>query len=129
MSISPQGAGARVLLAEDVSANIALFRAVLTKAGYAVDVAPDGEMAVDMATRQTAPDLILMDIGLPKLDGLEAARQIRAAGVTTPIYALTAEDDTKTRRDCESAGMNGYLTKPLSPVTLIQTIRGVLAAV
>lgn len=126
MQANQSGAGARVLLAEDVSANIALFRAVLTKAGFTVDVAPDGAMAVDMAT-SGAPDLILMDIGLPKLDGLEAARQIRAAGVQAPIYALTAEDDTKTRRDCEAAGMSGYLCKPLSPVALVQTVRSALA--
>lgn len=126
MTMNQSGAGARVLLAEDVSANIALFRAVLTQAGFAVEVAPDGAMAVDMATKD-APDLILMDIGLPKIDGLEAARRIRAAGVVAPIFALTAEDDASTRRDCEAAGMTGYLSKPLSPVALVKTVRAALA--
>lgn len=126
MSEDHAGAGARVLIAEDVSANIALFRAVLGKAGFAVSVAPDGAMAVEMALAET-PDIILMDIGLPKLDGLEAARQIRAAGVAAPIFALTAEDDPAIRRDCDAAGMNGYLSKPLSPVALIKTVRDALA--
>lgn len=127
MTIDANSAGAKVLLAEDVSANIALFRAVLGKAGYQVAVAPDGAMAVEMASAMP-PDIILMDIGLPKLDGLEAARRIRAAGVAAPIFALTAEDDAKTRRDCAEAGMNGYLSKPLSPVALIKTVREALGA-
>lgn len=113
-----------VLLAEDVSANIALYKAILTKSGFHVDVAPDGEMAVSLATRAGARhDVILMDLGLPKLDGLGAAKAIRAAGVATPILALTAEDDLKTRRACTEVGMNGFLTKPLSPVTLVKTLR------
>lgn len=125
------GGGARVLLAEDVSANVALFRAVLERAGCRLTVAVDGEAAAAtaIAALKTEPfDLVLMDIGLPGIDGIEAARRIRAAGVTAPILALTAEDEREARSRCAEAGMNGYLTKPISPAVLVKAVQSRLAA-
>lgn len=111
----------RILLAEDTAANVALYRTILERAGHDVQVATHGVEAAEMGSTG-AFDLILMDLGLPRIDGFEATDRIRAAGVTTPIVPLTAEDDTKARRTCAEAGMVGFLTKPLSPALLLKTI-------
>ncbi len=113
-----------VLIVEDVAANVALYRAVLERAGYGVEIAGDGETAERLATSK-AYDLIVMDIGLPGIDGAEAARRIRAsgaAGALAPIIALTADDDAHVRRACKEAGMNAYLAKPLSPAALLKQV-------
>lgn len=113
-----------ILIVEDVAANIALYRAIIERAGYAVAVAEDGETATEMASAKRF-DLIVMDIGLPGIDGAEAARRIRASGgpaADAPIIALTADDDTHVRRACKEAGMNGYLAKPLSPAALLKEV-------
>lgn len=115
----------RILLAEDNEANITLFQNILEKIGFVVDVARTGETAVAYATTQLY-DLILMDIGLPVYDGLVATRKIR--GVSPPyanvkIYALTADDDKKMQDACKQVRMNGFLIKPISPVTLMKTVQ------
>ena len=119
---------ARILLAEDNPANIQLFEAILTRSGYDVEIAPDGSRAVALATRFDY-DLILMDLGLPRLDGLAATESIRAAGghcARVPIMALTAEDDARVERACRIVGMNGMIRKPISPATLIQRVKSCL---
>ena len=121
------GAG-RILLAEDVAANVLMFRAVLESAGYQVVVAEDGATAAEKAV--THPfELILMDLGLPKISGLEATMRIRAASVMTPIVALSAEDDPIAERACKEAGMNGFLAKPISPADLLRAAATAAAAV
>lgn len=120
-------AASRILIAEDVPANIALYRAVLEKAGYDVEVAERGDLAAEMASAGRF-DLVVMDIGLPGMDGAAAARRIRAheaqvGGRRTTIIALTADDDGHVRRACRDAGMDGYLAKPISPAMLISAIR------
>ncbi|WP_170263521.1 response regulator [Blastochloris sulfoviridis] len=108
-----------VLVAEDNDINAFLARVMLTKLGHRVEVVGDGEAAVAAvaeAHRVGAPfDLVLMDVQLPRLDGLEAARRIRALGEAghVPIIALTANAFAEDRREAESAGMDGFLTKPL----------------
>ena len=118
----------RILIAEDVEANVALFRAVLERAGQAVDFALDGQSAVEQAAEGAYP-VILMDIGLPVLDGLTAARQIRAgegASSAALIVALTADQDRGMERACIEAGMDQFLAKPISPSVLIQRVRELL---
>lgn len=121
----------RVLLAEDTPANIQLYRVVLGRAGYDVDVAEDGEKAVRCAAAKRY-DIILMDLGLPVFDGFEATQRIRidetGASLSTPIVALTADDDLKTRRACAAIGIVGYISKPVSPVELIKEIDQTIAA-
>ena len=115
----PRGgaAGLRVLLAEDNAVNALLARARLARAGCTVDRAAGGEEAVAAALVH-AYDLILMDMRMPGMSGLDAARAIRAAGCSTPMVALTANAFDDDRRACREAGMDGFLTKPLDPAAL-----------
>ena len=113
--------GLRVLLAEDNPVNALLARALLTRAGCTVDRAATGEEAVGAALAQPY-DLILMDMRMPGMSGLDAARAIRAAGCDTPVVALTANAFDDDRRACREAGMDGFLTKPLDPPALEATL-------
>lgn len=109
--------GLRILLAEDNSVNQRVAMRLLEKAGHAVRLAENGEEAV--AAAATEPfDCILMDVQMPKVDGLEAARRIRAAKNATPIVALTANSMRGDREACEAAGMTAYLAKPFEPEQL-----------
>jgi CheY-like chemotaxis protein len=112
-----------ILLAEDNEANIGLLTDYLEGEGYHVVVARNGVEAVDRA-REERPALILMDIQMPELNGLEAIRQIRAEPqlIDTPIIALTALAMPEDRERCLAAGANDYLSKPVSLKKLIVTI-------
>ncbi len=115
--VNPAALGLRVLLAEDNAVNALLAKALLSKAGCTVDRAASGEEAVEAASM--APyDLILMDVRMPGMDGLEATRRLRAQGLTTPIVALTANAFEDDRRACLEAGMDDFLTKPIAPTAL-----------
>ncbi len=113
--------GLRVLLAEDNPVNALLARALLTRAGCTVDRAATGQEAVTAALAQPY-DLILMDMRMPGMSGLDAARTLRAEGCTTSITALTANAFDDDRRACREAGMDGFLTKPLDPAALEATL-------
>ncbi len=109
--------GLRVLLAEDNPVNALLAKTLLVRMGCVVDRAATGEEAV--AAVFAAPyDLILMDVRMPVINGLDATRMLRAKGVTTPIIALTANAFEDDRRMCLEAGMDDFLTKPLAPAAL-----------
>jgi len=105
---------ARILVIEDTPMNLELATILLTAAGYVVLAAPDAETGIELARREQ-PDLILMDISLPGMDGLTATRALKAdpATQTIPVVALTAhamEGDAKLARE---AGCYAYLTKPI----------------
>ncbi|MEI6245276.1 MAG: PAS domain S-box protein [Acidobacteriota bacterium] len=122
------GAGARVLVAEDTDANFAVLEIYLTKAGYTVRRAVNGVEAVNAASDV---DLILMDVEMPDIDGLEATRRIRAAEqdqrrVAVPILALTAHAVHGYRERCLSAGCTGYLSKPIRRPNLLSAVRAAL---
>jgi CheY-like chemotaxis protein len=95
----------------------------LEDVGLCVDVAEDGQFALEMAGKRVY-DLILMDIQMPKLDGLSATRQIRKSttGSEVPIIAMTANAFVEDRVRCIEAGMNGFLTKPIDTRDLYQTL-------
>ena len=109
--------GARVLLVEDNPVNALLARALLTREGCEVDHASAGEEAL-AAVKVGTYHLILMDMRMPGLSGEETARRLRAAGVSTPIVALTANVFEEDRRSCLAAGMNDFLIKPLAQEAL-----------
>jgi CheY-like chemotaxis protein len=109
--------GLRVLLAEDNPINALLARALLTRAGCVVDRAATGEEALT-ALEQAPYDVVLMDMRMPGMDGLTAARTLRQRGDCTPIIALTANAFEDDRRACLESGMDDFLSKPLDPKAL-----------
>ena len=112
-----------VLLAEDEPVNREITCTLLQMAGLVVDLAHDGEQAHARAAEH-AYDLILMDMQMPRLDGLQATRLIRQLpqGGNMPILALTANAFGDDRRRCAQAGMDDFLTKPTEPGTLFATV-------
>jgi len=107
--------GERILVVEDNPKNLKLVRDVLQFSGYEVIEATSGEDGVRLAA-QEQPDLILMDLQLPGIDGTEALRQIRAndAGGAVPVVAVTAFAMNEDRDRAYAAGFDGYLQKPIS---------------
>jgi CheY-like chemotaxis protein len=103
-----------VLVVEDFEDNRFMMRRLLEMSGYRVVEAVNGEQAVETAVSQR-PDLILMDLSLPKLDGLAATRRIRQHDelARTPIIAVSAHDTTDFHADALAAGCNEYVTKPI----------------
>jgi len=116
-----------ILLVEDNDFNIASISCYLDSRGYELIVAKNGEEGVRIA-KSEHPDLILMDIQLPKVDGLEAIRQIRADEqlVNTPIIALTALAMPGDREKCLASGANEYITKPVKLRELVDNIQSLL---
>ncbi|MEA5479009.1 CBS domain-containing protein [Pseudanabaena galeata UHCC 0370] len=119
-----------ILLAEDNEANIATFSCYLEAKGYRILLATDGQQAIDFAKAEQ-PDLILMDIQMPVIDGLEAIKQIRLDPnlVNIPIIALTALAMAGDRDRCLAAGANDYLSKPVKLKQLNLLIQQVLESV
>jgi CheY-like chemotaxis protein len=112
--------------------NQMIAEAILTNVGFAVDIAGDGTEAVEKM--KTAPsgyyDIILMDIQMPKMDGYEATRQIRAlddrAKADIPIVAVTANAFDEDRKISIEAGMNGHLSKPYEIPVIMKTLKELL---
>jgi len=125
VEIARDFAGARVLLAEDEPINREVALGLLEDCGLCVDTAEDGNVAVSLA-RQTTYDLILMDMQMPTLNGIEATLAIRADSPnrTTPIIAMTANAFAEDRQRCLEAGMNDHLGKPVAPERLFETLLG-----
>ena len=111
------GGGVRVLLAEDNPVNAMLARTLLRREGAQVEHVADGDAALAALARDEF-DLILMDVRMPGLSGLEATQALRARGVRTPVVALTANAFDDDRRACIEAGMDDFLVKPLAPEAL-----------
>jgi two-component system, cell cycle response regulator DivK len=114
----------RILVVEDTEDNRRIVRDLLTSVGYALIEAADGDEGVVLAQSER-PDLILMDIQLPVIDGYEATRRIRAvpdlAGV--PIIAVTSYALSGDEAKARAAGCDGYVAKPFSPRQLLAKIR------
>lgn len=119
--------GERILVVEDNPKNMKLFRDVLQFSGYEVIEATSGEDGVRLAAQQQ-PDLILMDLQLPGIDGTEALRQIRDGngGTAVPVVAVTASAMNEDRERVYAAGFDGYVQKPISVSGLQQRVQDVL---
>src|SRR5437773_2177795 len=118
----------KILYVEDNDDNVYMMRERLTRAGFTVAVAPDGERGVAMATTE-APDLILMDLRLPGIDGWEATRRLKAAPATKhiPVIALSAHAMAGDREKALDAGCDDYDTKPVNWPQLRERIQNALA--
>jgi CheY-like chemotaxis protein len=125
----PAGPPRTVLLAEDCAVNQEVAQGLLELRGHTVEVVGNGRQAVE-ALQQRSFDLVLMDVEMPELDGLEATRCIRASergtGRRTPIVAMTAHAIAGFARQCLEAGMDDYLAKPIDPQQLFGIIDDLL---
>ena len=119
----------RILIAEDFEDNRIALKMMLKLAGFDPLEAEDGTQAVEITEREK-PDLVLMDITLPGIDGLEATRAIRLNPEFQhlPIVILSAHDNKETRDEAREAGGTGYITKPIEFEELKKAIDGYLAA-
>ncbi len=119
---------AKILIVEDNEMNRDMLSRRLERKGYQIVMAVDGGQGVSMA-RTEAPDLILMDMSLPVLDGWEATRQLKADPATNPIpiIGLTAHAMAGDREKCMEAGCNDYDTKPIELPRLLEKIQTHLA--
>ena len=118
----------RVLIVDDSDANRKVARVFLEREGHVV-VEADGGAAGLRELDANEIDIILMDIAMPEIDGLEATRRIRRMGgsvARTPIVAWTAHDVPGMRLQCAAAGMDGYLTKPIQRTPLVENLIAVL---
>ncbi|MCA1612988.1 MAG: response regulator [Acidobacteria bacterium] len=121
------GAAQTILVVEDFEDNRFMLRRLLEMSGYRVVEAVNGEQAVEAAERER-PDLILMDLSLPKLDGLAATRRIREqdGAARVPIVAVSAHDTTDFHSDALAAGCNEYVTKPIDFYQLEELLKRLL---
>jgi len=120
--------GATVLVVEDNPLNLKLVRDVLGHAGYSVLEAADAERGIELA-RERRPDLVLMDVQLPGIDGVEALRRLRADPVTAgiPVVALTAFAMKDDRERLLAAGFDGYVEKPVDVRALPDQVETLIA--
>ncbi len=116
--------GRRILIVEDEQLNREILQELLQEAGQHVDLAENGIEAIDRVSKNTY-DLILMDMQMPHMDGLEATCQIRqlANGARVPILASTANVFAEDKARCMAAGMNDFVSKPIEPGVLFETVR------
>ena len=117
----------RILLVEDNEDNRIIYRLTLGHFGYEVAEAADGVSGIRVAT-ETLPDLILMDVSIPGIDGWEATRRLKADDRTAriPIIALTAHALASDRDRATEVGCDGYLAKPIEPRRVVEEIQRVL---
>lgn len=121
--IADAGGAGTILVVDDNLINQTVIRLFLESAGYEVDVVSGGEDAITSCLRQDY-DLVLMDLRMPGIDGLEATRQIRSreGSRRTPILALTACVMADDRDACEQAGMDDFIAKPINPEEVLRRV-------
>lgn len=124
-SASGASAATRILIAEDDPSVSTLAVRYLEREGFDVDLAADGEAAIDRALG-TAPDLILLDLALPKISGITVLRRIRAAAVPTPVVVISGHRDVDTKIQALKLGADDYLVKPFPLRELAARVEAVL---
>jgi len=125
----PQGEGqnSTILVVDDSPTEIHIFRKILEKQGYRIIVAKDGQEGIDMAV-QHRPDLIVMDVVMPVLNGFQATRQLKNNEATAhiPVIMVTTKDQQTDINWGMRQGANEYMVKPVSPAELLTKIRNLL---
>jgi DNA-binding response OmpR family regulator len=116
----------RILVVEDEHKVASFIRQGLEEEGYAVDVAPDGAAAVELALGGTPYDLVVLDVVLPKRDGFAVLRDLRAHRVAAPVLVLTARDRVSDRIAGLDLGADDYLTKPFAFAEFLARVRALL---
>lgn len=106
-----------ILMVDDSRILLNIQRNLVAHLGHEV-TAVDSAQAALVVMKQRHFDLILMDMQMPVMDGLQATQAMRAMGISTPIIALTGNDSVEDQQRCQQQGMNGFLTKPLKPAAL-----------
>ena len=120
-------AGMRILLVEDNEINQEVAQYILLHAGATVDVRNNGQLAVDLLTAEPDRyDVVLMDVQMPVLNGYDATAALRAAGLTLPVVAMTANVMEDDRRRAQAAGMNAHVAKPIDVEDLIAVLTGLV---
>ena len=117
----------RVLIADDEEGVRESLRLILSVDHEILSV-PDGEQAMEAVNRQGPFDLILLDIKMPKRDGLDVLRQVKAKGLSTPIVMLTAYQSVEMAREAVKLGASDYVIKPFSREQVLSAVRGALSA-
>lgn len=115
----------KILLVEDNELNYEIAKTVLEEAGFIIDGASNGKMAIDKASNNTY-DVILMDIQMPIMDGYEATKELRKLGNRTPIIAMTANAFSEDKKKAKEVGMDGYIPKPIDVNKLVSKIMNIL---
>ena len=110
-----------ILLAEDNLINQKVAQSIFKNIGYEIEIAKNGAEAVELMEKQKF-DVLFMDLLMPEMDGYQAAEEIRAAGHTLPIVAMSADETDEARKAAFEAGMNDYLVKP----TRVESIKHLL---
>ena len=112
-----------VLLVEDSEAIRTAFTILLEESGYGVVGAASGEEALELAAER-GPDLVLLDLGLPRKGGLEVLRELKSAAETAriPVVAVTGQDDPAQRDACLAAGCSAFLVKPIDTQALVRSL-------
>jgi CheY-like chemotaxis protein len=124
LSDAPKTAAKRILIADDAPSARDLVRAILGRSGYEIFEAEDGEEALECATR-LQPDLVILDLQMPKLDGCRVVSRLRAlpSFEDTPILALSAAISQTEHAKLIQAGFSSFLAKPISPARLRSAVR------
>ncbi len=120
--MTPWAGPMRILVVDDEPAILRFLRASLESQGYTVSTAADARTALDMVRRHTA-DLVVLDLGLPDMDGLDVVRQIRDGGETLPIIILSSRDNESAKVEALDRGADDYVTKPFGVDELLARIR------
>ena len=116
----------RLLLVDDSATMLMSLKNALELAGFAVDTAPDGEAAMAKLKAGPKPDLMITDINMPKMDGLQLIQAARQIMRFTPILALTTESQQARRDEAKKLGATGWLVKPVASADLVKVIRQVV---
>jgi two-component system chemotaxis response regulator CheY len=115
-----------IFLVDDSATMVMSLRSALEISGYKVETACDGEQAMDKINKGLKPDLIITDINMPKMDGIELIRNARKILRFTPILTLTTESQQGKRDEAKKLGATGWLVKPIGGADLVKVIKQVL---